>query len=132
MTTRPPVDLSHLDEAFAQASAPGPECVPDGAYLVEVEAAELRQTRHTARPMLCWTLKILTPPFADRRLWRHQVLGPQTLGWLKKDLRLCGLQLSRLSDLPDHLDNLRGLRLEVSKRTRDDYVSILFRRRMPK
>ena len=49
MTTRPPVDLTDLDEAFAQASAPGPERVPDGSYLVEVASVELRQTRHTAR-----------------------------------------------------------------------------------
>jgi hypothetical protein len=130
VSTRSRIDLSELDEAFAQAAIPGPAPVPDGNYDVEVEAIELKRTRHTSRPMLCWTLRILSAPFASRRLWRHQVLGPSTLGWLKKDLRLCGLELQRLSDLPAHLDDLRGLRLEISKNTRDDYVSILLRRRL--
>jgi hypothetical protein len=129
MSNHSRIDLSTLDEAFAQASVPGAEPVPDGAYMVESKLSELNKTRHTGRPMLCWTLRVLTGPFADRRLWRRQVLGPRNLGWLKKDLRLCNLELARLSELPDHLERLSGIPLEITKTTRDDYESILFRRR---
>jgi hypothetical protein len=131
MTSRARIDLAALDEAFARADAPEPAPLPDGAYLVEIFGVELRATRQTARPMLCWTLRVLSGPFAARRLWRNQVLGPGNLGWLKKDLRLCGLDLAKLSDLPAHLEGLRGIQLEIVKRTRGDYQAILFQRRAP-
>jgi len=131
MSTRARINLADLDEAFAQADVPRAAPLPDGSYLVEVVLAELRATRQTARPMLCWTLRVLSGPFAARRLWRNQVLGPANLGWLKKDLRLCGLELPKLSDLPGQLARLRGVRLEVVKQTRGDYQAVLFRRRAP-
>jgi hypothetical protein len=125
-----PIDLSSLDNAYAQAPVPGPAPLPDGPYLVEIQSVELRATRHSQRPMLCWTLRVLAPtPFLGRRLWRNQVLAQSNLGWLKKDLRLCGIELDKLSDLPRHLEHLRALRLEIVKHTRDDFQSISFRRR---
>lgn len=130
MSSRLRIDLSSLDEAFAQAPVPAPAPVPDGTYTVEVETVELRQTRSTARPMLCWTLRVLAPRFAaGRRLWRNQVIGPQNLGWLKKDLRLCGLELAKLSDLPERLATLTGIVIEIAKHTRGDFESVTFRRR---
>jgi hypothetical protein len=129
MSSRARIDLAALDEAFALADVPSAASLPDGPYLVEVALVELRATRQTARPMLCWTLRVLSGPFAARRLWRNQVLGPGNLGWLKKDLRLCGLELPKLSDLPGHLARLHGIRLEVIKQTRGDYQAVLFRRR---
>jgi hypothetical protein len=131
MTSRARIDLASLDEAFAHANVPDAAPLPDGLYLVEVVLVELRATRQTARPMLCWTLRVLSGPFATRRLWRNQVLSQNNLGWLKKDLRLCGLDLPKLSDLHAHLDRLRGIRLEVVKHTRGDYQAVLFRRRAP-
>jgi hypothetical protein len=130
MTRRARIDLSSLDKDFAEARIPVPAPLPDGTYIVEVETVELRETRGTARPMLCWTLRVLAPSVvAGRRLWRNQVLGPQNLGWLKKDLRLCGLEIAKLSELPQHLDSLAGVTLQISKHTRGDYDAIAFRRR---
>lgn len=130
MSSRARIDLSSLDEAFAQARVPASAPLPDGIYTVEVQSVELRQTRATARPMLCWTLCVLAPrTLTGRRLWRNQVLAAQNLGWLKKDLRLCGLELTKLSDLPDQLGHLCGVSLEIVKRTHGDYESVTFRRR---
>jgi hypothetical protein len=122
-------DLTALDAAFAAAEMPTATAVPDGWYTVVVDDVALRHTRRTGRPLLCWKLRIVSALFTGRRLWRHQVLGRATLGWLKHDLRLCGLALPRLSALPDYLARLRGVQLEVTKQTRDDYAVVLFRRR---
>jgi len=129
---RDDVDLTTLDGAFATAHLPTALAVPDGWYTVTVETVALRRTRRTGRPMLCWTLRIVSPPeWAARRLWRHLVLSRDHLGWLKQDLRLCGVELSRLSALPNYLARLRGVHLEVTKRTRDDYPVVRFHRRDP-
>lgn len=123
-------DLSSLDHAYAEAPIPAPAQLPDGTYLVEVQSVELRATRQSQRPMVCWTLRVLAPaPFLGRRLWRNQVLALTNLGWLKKDLHLCGIELDKLSDLPGRLEDLRALRLEIVKHTRGDFQSISLRRR---
>ena len=124
-------DLTPLDEAFEKAAVPTHAPLPDGDYRVEVESVELRATRGSQRPMLCWTLRVLAPPsFLNRRLWRNQVLAPQNLCWLKRDLLLCGLDLAKLSELPKHLSRLNGVLLDVLKRTQGEYQSVLFRRRV--
>jgi hypothetical protein len=79
MTMRNRVDLTALDEAFAAAATPATINVPDGDYVVVVDRVELRRTRRTGYPMLCWSLRIVAPPFAGRRLWRHQVLSRDNL-----------------------------------------------------
>lgn len=126
-----PINLAPLEDAFQRATLPTFETpLPDGIYEVEVETVELCSTRHSQKPMLCWTLRLLSPPSeaTARRLWRNQVLNHANLGWLKKDLLLCGLVLEKLSDLPHHLHQLRGFRLEIVKRTQGEYPSIRFRR----
>jgi hypothetical protein len=50
--------------------------------------------------------------------------------WLKKDLQTCGLDLKRISDLPGKLDGLINVRLEISKRKKDDNENICFNRRV--
>jgi hypothetical protein len=126
-------DLSSLDDEFA--AAPRRErfaAVPDGKYEVLVEAVELVTSKQAGHPMLKWRLRILGPEHAGRLLWRHNVLvSGNGLVWAKSDLLACGIELERLSDLPDQLQRLLGLHLEVSKRTQGEYESIYINRRVP-
>ena len=127
------IDLTQYDEAFAEADVVELEPVPDGHYPVVVEGVELRRARTSGNPFLNWTLRIESPSkHAGRLLWRINGFGsPDQLRWLKTDLSLCGLQLERLSDLPNRFDDLIGIRLDVTKRTRDeDNVSVYFNRRL--
>jgi hypothetical protein len=124
-------DLSGLDEEFAGAPAPERNfgAIPDGKYQVRVEKAELVRTRTTGNPMLKWTLRILGPTHANRVLFRNSVLASsENLSWMKADLRVCGIQLQKLSDLPAHLESLLDLELEVSVRNRGENVNIYFNR----
>jgi hypothetical protein len=81
--------------------------------------------------MLKWTLKILAPTHAGRLLWRNNVMASkENIKWLKNDLHTCGLELEKLSELPERLNDLLDLTLEVTKRTRGENENIYLNRRI--
>jgi hypothetical protein len=128
----PVPDLARFDDAFAAAPTPAPLTpIPDGKYHVRVERVEITVARTSSRTVIKWTLQILGPHHVRRRLWRNHVLvAPAQLRWLKHDLEICGLYLDRLSDLPNHLDELCDLELEVTQQTRAGHTNLYFNRRL--
>lgn len=126
------IDLAQFDDDFQSETAAergDRENVPDGKYQVAVERVELTQSS-AGNPMLKWTLRILAPRFQNRFLWRNSVFTQNTLKYVKTDLHLCGLDLQKLSDLPDHLGKLIEVKLEVTKKTKGDNENIYFNRRI--
>lgn len=125
-----PIDLSQFDEAFTNAPAED-EDVPDGKYQVTVEKAELTRSQTSGNPMLKWTLMILGPDRVGRRLWRNNVLlTDENIRWLKIDLKKCGLEIAKVSDLPAHLDRLLDVKLLVTKKTNGEFTNIYINRRL--
>ena len=128
-----PIDLSQFDGGFRNEQVDTRadfDSVPDGKYQVNVEKVELTETHTSGNPMLKWTLRIIAPQQVNRLLWRNSVITPKTLKFLKTDLHVCGLDLERLSDLPNHLGRLLDVKLEVTKRTKGDNENIYFNRRI--
>src|SRR5262249_10026762 len=79
---------------------------------------EATATKKDNRPCLVWTLKVLGPRFAGRKHWHRDFLDwPETFGYLKRNLSLFGVQLTRLSDLPQHYPLLLGKAVEGTLRT---------------
>ncbi len=127
------LDLSQFDEEYASAEVEERnfENVPDGKYQTIIDRIELTTAKTSGNPMLKWTLKILGPTHQGRLLWRNNVMGTQeNIKWLKSDLMTCGLELEKLSDLPDNLEKLLDVKLEITKRTRGDNENIYFNRRI--
>ena len=122
------VDLSYLDDEYAETEIPEQEFspIPDGKYQVLVERAEISTAQSSGNPMLKWTLRILGPAYRDRLLWKNSVLLSGLLQYVKKDLQTCGIHLQRISDLPDHLESLLDVRLEIVKKTKNESESIYF------
>jgi hypothetical protein len=126
----PQLDLTALDGAFAAAPARAARPIPDGRYHVSVEHVELTTAHRSRRPILKWKLRVRAPACAGAVLWKNHVVTPENLGWLKHDLRLCGLLLAKLSDLPEHLDQLLDIDLEVTKRTNLGWENVYFNHRV--
>jgi len=125
-------DLATFDEEFegAPVEDSGFEPLPDGRYQVAVERVELLRSR-AGNPMLKWTLRVLGPQCQGRLLWRNNVIASaENLKWLKTDLHTCGLDLEKLSDLPANLERLLDVRLEITKRTKDENENVYFNRRI--
>jgi hypothetical protein len=128
-------DLARFDDEFAAAPVEARELdeVPDDKYQVVVDKVELTEAKSSRNKMLKWTLRIVGPRYAGRLLWRNNVIAtPENVRWLKTDLHTCGLDLVKLSDLPQHLGSLLDLHLEVTKRTKGGYSNIYLNRRLEK
>lgn len=125
--------LSQFDEEYASAEVEERdfEPIPDGKYQASVDRIELTHSKNSGNPMLKWALKILGPTHQGRLLWRNNVMASsENVKWLKSDLHVCGLELEKLSDLPDNLEKLLDVKLEITKRTRGDNENIYLNRRI--
>ena len=124
-------DLAQFDGDYAAAEVEKKEPIPDGKYHVSVERAELTRSKTSDKPMLKWTLRVCDGPHEGRYLWRYNlIVTPENIKWLKTDLHTCGVEIEKLSDLPDHLEGLLDLKLEVTKRTRDENENVYLNRRV--
>jgi hypothetical protein len=127
------IDLTQFDDEFAEQPIEERvfEDVPDGKYQVAVHKVELVTAKTSGNPMLRWELKILAPRCEGRLLFRHNVLATrENLKWLKNDLHVCGLDLAKVSDLPQRLGELLDVKLEVTKRTKGENTNVYFNRRI--
>jgi len=127
------IDLSQFDDDYESAEVEDREFepVPDGKYQVKVERVEVARAKSSGNPMLKWTLKILAPTHAGRLLWRNNVMASkENIKWLKNDLHVCGVEFGKLSELPNRLEELLDLTLEVTKRTRGENVNVYLNRRI--
>ena len=126
------VDLAQFDEGFIQSEIQEQmsDPIPDGRYQVNVEKVEIVRAQTSGAPMLKWQLRILGPQLRGRLIWRNSVISNNSLRYLKTDLHRCGLDLEKLSDLPNHLEKLLDVKLEVAARTKEDSQSIFFNRRI--
>jgi hypothetical protein len=126
-------DLSEFDEEYASAEVEERsfEAIPDGKFQAQIDRIELTHSKTSGNPMLKWALKILGPTHEGRLLWRNNVMASaENVKWLKGDLHICGLELEKLSDLPDNLEKLLDVKLEITKRTRGDNENIYLNRRI--
>jgi Protein of unknown function (DUF669). len=131
------MDLSRYDAEYAAAEAPtgNYDELPDGTYHVLVHTVELGSTREAGDPILKWQLEVQTGPQAGRFLFRNNLFAtPNNLKFLKKDLAVCGMTLTKLSELEDRLEELLDIELEVKKTTdkKGDktYSNVYFQKRL--
>jgi len=135
MTTNNPVDttdLAHWDEEYAATEVEPNQFddVPDGKYQVKVEKVELARTQN-GDPMLKWQLRVLGPQHRGRMMFRNNVMASkENIKFLKADLLTCGLELGKLSDLPNRLNDLLDVAMEVTKRTRGEYSNVYINKRI--
>jgi hypothetical protein len=120
-------NLSVYDAEYAQAEAPDFEELPDGKYQVTVHGVRLGESQK-GDPMLKWDLVVISGPCEGRHLFKNAVITSASLPFVKGDLKMLGLVLPRFSELPQHLDGLLDKKLQVTKKTRDEFANVYFNR----
>ena len=126
----PAAALARLDDEWTKTSVSSDELyadIPDGTYNAVIEEARLTETVSTGRPMVIWKLRIQGPQAANRVVTKSRVVTENTLTYLKEELEKCGLQVSRLSELPDRLRELVNHPIDIQKSTKDGRANFYFR-----
>lgn len=127
------VDLAQFDDDYAQAECDlGGEAtgLPDGRYQMLVNRVELQHSGK-GNPMLVWRMRVLGPRYAGAVHWhRNMIVTRDNLKWLKKDLVVAGLELQKLSELPQRLPELLDMVLEVQLKTKGDMQNSYINKRV--
>ncbi len=121
----PAASLRSLDDAYASAEPATYADVPDGTYTVRVEHVTLGCSQKGTQ-MLTYDLVVLAGRHAKRHMFKHAVITQESLPYVKRDLQMMGLDLPRISDLPDYLSDMEGLMLQVTKRTKGGFENVYF------
>ncbi len=117
--------LDAFDEEYAHAEAPAFDEVPDGKYQIRIHAARM-STSQKGDPMIKWDLVIISGPLAGRHIFKNGVITQASLPFVKGDLKTLSVQLAKFSDLPNHLGEVLDKKLQVTKRTKDEYANVYF------
>ena len=59
-------------------------------------------------------------------MWKRRGITEKTREYVLDELKICGLELPRFSELKNHLHELIGVELEVTRKTRGEDVNIYF------
>jgi hypothetical protein len=121
----PGADLSAFDDDYAEAEAPDFDEVPDGKYQVRVHTVKLARSQKND-PMIKWDTVIISGQHAGRHIFKNSMITQSSLPFVKADLLTLGLKLDKFSELPNHLDALLDLSIDVTKRTKGDYTNVYF------
>ena len=119
------VDLTAFDEEYEQAEAPDFDEVPDGKYQVRIESVRMAESQKHD-PMIKWDLIVISGQFEGRHIFKNSVITQASLPFVKGDLKTLGLQLPKFSELPNHLEELLDKRLQVTKKTKDEFTNVYF------
>ncbi len=63
-------------------------------------------------------------------IFKNSVITPNSMPFFKADLKVMGIELAKLSDLPGRLDAMLDQTLEVTKKTKGEYANIYFNKRL--
>jgi len=127
-STEVDIDLSRFDQAVQTETRTRPQFaeMPDGRYDVRIEDVELYKSPSSGNPVLKYTLRVLGPTHIDRMMWKRRGITAKTRDWVADELKICGLELAKFSDLKHHLHDLIGVELEVTRKSRGEDVAIFF------
>ncbi len=135
----PGPDLDQFEDDYAAAPAQREQqaggdypSIADGKYTARIARAEIKKTT-TGKWYLSMGLKITSGEFIDLWLWRKNFLATaQNISFLKQDLELCGLHLTKLSEVKDPMviQALVGCHLEVTKKTKGGFDNVYLNHRL--
>ena len=100
------------------------EGVPDGIYQVRVDRCYMTRTKTTGKPMLKWELVVLAGEYVNRVIYWNNVLGSKNnIKYLKGNLIKCGMELDKVSDLPDRTGELLDKWIAIKKKKTGEYTN---------
>ena len=125
----PDVDLTAFDDDFDSAEAPDFDEVPDGKYQVRVDTVRMDRSQN-GDPMIKWDLIVIAGPHSGRHIFKISVITQASLPFVKGDMKTLGVSLAKFSNLPNQLESLLDINLEITKRTKGEYTNVYFNRRI--
>lgn len=120
--------LEGYDDDYQKAEATNGAELPDATYSMLVTDAVIKLTKETQKPMLALSLVVMGGQYDGRKQWRNSVITPESLGFIKSDLKTMGMELEKFSDLEERVSELIGLELDVTVSTKGKFRNLYINR----
>lgn len=118
------MSLEQYNDMYSAAEPPeGLGEVPDGTYQVMCEACRVGLTK-SQKDCLKWEFVVVSGPYQDRKIFKTSLFTDKAMGFLKRDLEVCGVVLDTFSDLPANLLTIIGGFYEIVVKTNGEYKNI--------
>ena len=103
-----------LEQAWAEAKEPAGD-VPAGKYLAEIVNIKTRRSKD-GHDLIMWEFSVIEGEYEGCKFIKFSAVKEGTsMGWLKKDLKTCGIQPKTLAEMRERLKDLLELRVEVNR-----------------
>ena len=112
--------LEEFEAAWKEASAESAfDNLPDGKYQVSIEEVRLENAKKSGRLQLAWVLTVMSGDYAGRKVFHYRGLDrEESVGWMKREIYACGLEVESILDLPDMLPELLDRVVEITLKTK--------------
>ena len=112
--------LEEFEAAWKEASAESVfDNLPDGKYQVGIEEVRLENAKKSGRLQLAWVLTVMNGDYAGRKVFHYRGLDrEESVGWMKREIYACGLEVESILDLPDMLPELLDRVVEITLKTK--------------
>jgi len=112
--------LEEFEEAWREAPAENVfDNLPDGKYQVSIEEVRLENAKKSGRLQLAWVLTVMNGDYAGRKVFHYRGLDrEESVGWMKREIYACGLEVESILDLPDMLPELLDRVVEITLKTK--------------
>lgn len=95
--------------------------IPDGKYQCTVNKVYIDRSK-AGRMQLVWDLIVLNGSHKERHIWRYNGMeSAENLKFLKQDIGRCGVNIAKVSDLPNNLQYLLDKIIEVTLKTKGEF-----------
>lgn len=126
-------ELADLDEAWTKTkAAESGSKLPDGTYQVKVEAARIVERKDSSAFMLVVELMCLHGDHEGEIHTHIRTIDVDNLKYLKAELKVMGVEMEYLSELPDRLeellDNVVEIRVKTNRKNDKEYTNTYFNR----
>jgi hypothetical protein len=121
--------LEALDAQWESTAAADLRNLPDGVYTATILKCYMSRTKDGGKPSIRWEFGVALPAvLRGRKVFRTSVVNPEAFPWLKRDLAILGLKLTKISDLPYHCHDVLGKVVEIKVVTKGDRQNVYFNR----
>jgi len=104
--------------------------VPDGTYQVWVERAEIK-TSQAGNEYLSLMLRILAGTCKGRCIFKMGFFTSEdSRRYLYYDIQKMGVNFERWSQLRAYLEDMIGVKLEVTQKTKDEFTNVYINKRL--
>ena len=108
----------------SEASSSGSTDVPEGKYTMKVVDTDVFSSKSENRPYFKIALQVTDGEFKGSTINKiYSLDDPARFKFLKGDLIVCGLMLTRISDLPANHEKIRGRVLNVQAKKNGQYTN---------